>query len=249
VYYAANINIPKQGPYDGRDRPMASGEDTAVFLDALTRSPQLKVLSILVERPQDELTKTEIAQKAGIGRTTLYRVWEDLERMKAITPSRHVGAVTLYRLNPQSAIVQSLMNITKGLRSVTAAVGRIEETREVEKLAREEFGRELPANASVLVKLHNLSATDRSTAVQLATMRLSKAELESIQSLIGAGLVEKQGEKLNLTPVGAITARGATKIWGEGERETIQQTLASARVALELINQEIKKLQGMAKKD
>ena len=94
---------------------MASGEDTAAFLDALTRSPQLKVLSILVERPQDELTKTEIAQKAGIGRTTLYRVWEDLERMKAITPSRHVGAVTLYRLNPQSAIVQSLMNITLSL--------------------------------------------------------------------------------------------------------------------------------------
>ena len=79
---------------------MSSGEDTAAFLEALTRSPQLKVLSVLVERPQEELTKTEIAQKAGIGRTTLYRVWDDLEKMKAIAPSRHVGAVTLYRLNP-----------------------------------------------------------------------------------------------------------------------------------------------------
>ena len=116
---------------------MASGEDTAAFLDALTRSPLLKVLSVLAERPQDELTKTEIAQKAGIGRTTLYRVWDDLEKMKAIAPSRHVGAVTLYRLNPQSSIVQSLMNITKGLSSVTSAVGRIEEIREFESLARE----------------------------------------------------------------------------------------------------------------
>lgn len=228
---------------------MASGEDTAAFLDALTRSPQLKVLSVLVERPQEELTKTEIAQKAGIGRTTLYRVWEDLEKMKAIAPSRHVGAVTLYRLNPQSSIVQSLMNITKGLSSVTSAVGRIEEIRRVEKLAREEFGKELPPSAGVLVRLQGLNAVDESTAVQPSALRLSKAEADSIQSLIGAGLIERHGEKVNLTSVGAVTAQGASKIWGESQRETIQQTLASAKVALGLINQEIKKLQGMVQKE
>ena len=249
MYYSANINIPKLLPYGKRHIPLASGEDTAAFLDALTRSPQLKVLSVLVERPQEELTKTEIAQRAGIGRTTLYRVWEDLEKMKAITPSRHVGAVTLYRLNPQSSIVQSLMNITKGLSSVTSAVGRIEEIRQIEKLARDEFGKELPPSAGVLVKLQNLNAVDESAAAQPSALRLSKVEADSVQSLIGAGLVERHGEKLNLTKVGSITAQGASKIWGESQRETIQQTLASAKVALELINQEIKKLQGMVQKE
>lgn len=228
---------------------MASGEDTAAFLDALTRSPQLKVLSVLAERPQDELTKTEIAQKAGIGRTTLYRVWNDLEKMKAIAPSRHVGAVTLYRLNPQSSIVQSLMNITKGLSSVTSAVGKIGEIREVERLAREEFGKDLPPTADVLVKLQSLNAVDESTGVQSSALKMSKVESDSIQSLIGAGLIEAHGDKLSLTKVGSVTAQGASKIWGESQRETIQQTLASAKVALELINQEIKKLQGMVKKE
>ena len=228
---------------------MAPGEDTATFLDALTRSPQLKVLSVLAERPQEELTKTEIAQKAGIGRTTLYRVWDDLEKMKAVAPSRHVGAVTLYRLNPQSSIVQSLMNITKGLSSVTNAVGRIEEIREVEKLAREEFGKDLPPSAAILVKLHGRNAIDESTAIQSSALKLSKAETESIESLVGAGLIDRHGERLNLTRVGSITAQGASKIWGESQRETIQQTLASAKVALELINQEIKKLQGMVPKE
>ena len=228
---------------------MASGEDTAAFLDALTRSPQLKVLSVLAERPQDELTKTEIAQKAGIGRTTLYRVWDDLEKMKAIAPSRHVGAVTLYRLNPQSSIVQSLMNITKGLSSVTSAVGTIEGIREVERLAREEFGKDLPPTADILVKLQSLNAVDESTSVQSSALKMSKVESDSIQSLIGAGLIEAHGDKLNLTKVGSVTAQGASKIWGESQRETIQQTLASAKVALELINQEIKKLQGMVKKE
>jgi predicted transcriptional regulator len=228
---------------------LTPGEDTAAFLDALTRSPQLKVLSVLAERPQEELTKTEIAQKAGIGRTTLYRVWDDLEKMKAVAPSRHVGAVTLYRLNPQSSIVQSLMNITKGLSSVTSAVGRIEEIREVEKLAREEFGKDLPPSAGMLVKLHGRNAVDELTAIQSSALKLSKAETESIESLVGAGLVERRGDKLNLTRVGSITAQGASKIWGESQRETIQQTLASAKVALELINQEIKKLQGMVPKE
>jgi Fe2+ or Zn2+ uptake regulation protein len=237
-------------PYGKRKRriQLASSEDTATFLDALTRSPQLKVLSVLVERPQEELTKTEIAQKAGIGRTTLYRVWDDLEKMKAIAPSRHVGAVTLYRLNPQSSIVQSLMNITKGLSSVTSAVGQIQEIREVEKLAREEFGKDLPPNASVLVKLQSLKATDESTAAQSSALKLSKVESDSLHSLVGAGLIEARGDKLNLTRVGLVTAQGASKIWGESQRETIQQTLASAKVALELINQEIKKLQGMVQK-
>jgi len=203
----------------------------------------------LAERPQDELTKTEIAQKAGIGRTTLYRVWNDLEKMKAIAPSRHVGAVTLYRLNPQSSIVQSLMNITKGLSSVTSAVGKIGEIREVERLAREEFGKDLPPTADVLVKLQSFNAVDESTGVQSSALKMSKVESDSIQSLIGAGLIEAHGDKLSLTKVGSVTAQGASKIWGESQRETIQQTLASAKVALELINQEIKKLQGMVKKE
>lgn len=203
----------------------------------------------MAERPQDELTKTEIAQKAGIGRTTLYRVWDDLEKMKAIAPSRHVGAVTLYRLNPQSSIVQSLMNITKGLSSVTSAVGTIEGIREVERLAREEFGKDLPPTAGFLVKLQSLNAVDESTGVQSSALKMSKVESDLIQSLIGAGLIEAHGDRLNLTRVGSVTAQGASKIWGESQRETIQQTLASAKVALELINQEIKKLQGMVKKE
>jgi superfamily II helicase len=78
---------------------------------------------------------------------------------------------------------------------------------------------------------------------------MSKVESDSIQSLIGAGLIEAHGDKLSLTKVGSVTAQGASKIWGESQRETIQQTLASAKVALELINQEIKKLQGMVKKE
>src|SRR5208337_148748 len=117
---------------------MAADEATA-FMEVLSKSPQFKVLTVLAQRPQEELTKTEIAQRARIGRTTLYRVWDDLERMKAISPSRHVGAVTLYRMNPQSSVVQSFLSITKSLTTVTDAVSRIEQLRKLEE-SKSEFG-------------------------------------------------------------------------------------------------------------
>ncbi|MEM3653552.1 MAG: helix-turn-helix domain-containing protein, partial [Candidatus Bathyarchaeia archaeon] len=101
-------------------------EETSTFIKALTKSPQLKVLSILVERPNEELTKSQIAQKAGIGRTTLYRVWEDLEKMKAIVPTKQVGAITLYRVNLESSIVQSVLNIKQQLNKVENALTKIE---------------------------------------------------------------------------------------------------------------------------
>jgi hypothetical protein len=141
------------------------------------------------------------------------------------------------------------MNITRGLASVTEAVGKVEEIRQVEKVAKEEFGRELPPSAGVLVRLQGLNATDGSTAINPSTAGFSKTELGSVESLFGAGLLERHAEKVHLTPMGSITAQGAAKIWGESKRETIQQTLASARIALDVINQEIKKLQGMVGKD
>src|SRR5208337_1211587 len=136
---------------------MATDETTA-FMEVLSKSPQFKVLTILAERPQEELTKTEIAQRAKIGRTTLYRVWNDLERMKAISPSRHVGAVTLYRMNPQSPVVQSFLSITKSLTQITDAVAHIEQLRKLEESAKSEFGETVPPGPSVLMKLLKCSA-------------------------------------------------------------------------------------------
>jgi DNA-binding IclR family transcriptional regulator len=78
------------------------------------------------EKPEEELTKTQIAQKAGIGRTTLYRVWEELEKMRALSASRQVGAVTLYRLNLESSTVQSVLTIKRRLAGLRTAVERIE---------------------------------------------------------------------------------------------------------------------------
>ena len=223
---------------------MSTEQETSTFLEALTRTPQLRVLSIMAERPEEELTKTQIAQMAGIGRTTLYRVWSDLQKMKVLSPSKQVGAVTLYKLNQESPIVQSVIGIKKRLESITLAVRKIEEIRELEKVARETFGREVPTGPNVLVKLYEAGAAAKDNSVDLGELKLSKEEKDSISSLLEAGLLDKNEDRYCLTALGTITARGAMQIWKLKERETVDQTLSSIKVALGMISEDIRKMKA-----
>lgn len=226
---------------------MAADEATA-FMEVLSKSPQLKVLTVLAQRPHEELTKTEIAQRAGIGRTTLYRVWNDLERMKAVSPSRHVGAVTLYRMNPQSPVVQSFLSITKSLTTVTDAVARIEQLRRLEESAKTEFGDAVPPGPNVLSKLIRLNALSPENAKKRSEFQFSQHETEALEGLVKAGLVYESGGLLYLSQLGAQTAQGAARIWGSESSQSLDQAISTARVALNLINQEIRRLKGQVPK-
>src|SRR5208283_4379355 len=226
---------------------MAADEATA-FMEVLSKSPQFKVYTILAERPQAELTKTEIAQKAGIGRTTLYRVWNDLERMRAIAPSRHVGAVTLYRMNPQSPVVQSFLSITKSLTTVTDAVARIEQLRKLEESAKTEFGQAVPSGPSVLMKLLEANAVSPEGAKKRSEFQFLHPESEALEGLVKAGLVYENGGSLYLSQLGTQTAQGAARIWEPESSQSLDQAISTARVALNLINQEIRKLKGQVPK-
>ena len=226
---------------------MAAEEATA-FMEVLSKSPQFKVLTILAEKPQEELTKTEIAKRAKIGWTTLYRVWNDLERMKAISPSRHVGAVTLYRMNPQSPVVQSFLSITKSLTTVTDAVSRIEQLRRLEQTAKSEYSQGVPPGPNVLMKLLKHGAVAREAAKGKAELQLTSHEAEAIKGLVSAGLVFENTGSFYLSQLGSQTAQGANKIWGVDDSQSLDQAISTARVALNLINQEIRRLKGQVPK-
>jgi Fe2+ or Zn2+ uptake regulation protein len=225
---------------------MAAEEATA-FMEVLSKSPQFKVLTILAEKPHEELTKTEIAQRAKIGRTTLYRVWNDLERMKAISPSRHVGAVTLYRMNPQSPVVQSFLSITKSLTTVTDAVSRIEQLRRLEE-SKSEFGQGVPPGPNVLMKLLKHGAVAREASKSRTDLQLTSHEAEAVKGLVNAGLLFENSGSLYLSQLGTQTAQGANKIWGTDNSQSLDQAISTARVALNLINQEIRRLKGQVPK-
>ncbi len=225
-----------------------AADEASAFMEILSKSPQMKVLTILAQRPNEELTKTEIAQRAGIGRTTLYRVWNDLERMKAIAPSRHVGAVTLYKMNPQSPVVQSFLSITKSLTTITDAVAKIEQLRRLEESAKKEFGDRVPPGPNVLIKLLRANCNAPENAKPRSELELSQHEAEALKGLVNAGFVFESEGVVYLSQVGLQTAQGAARIWGPESSQSLEQAISTARVALNLINQEIRRLKGQVQK-
>lgn len=216
-------------------------EDVSTFLRTLTKPPQMKVLTALAEKPAQEFTKTEIATRSGIGRTTLYRIWDDLEKMRAITASRQVGAVTLYRLNPSSPVVQSLLSIREKLARIEEAVERIEGLQRTER-TEGELKDQIPLASSVLLKLLDMKASIPQRAVTEEALALKEREKTTLSNLIASGLVEKNNKMYSLTSLGKITAEGAARLHGYETKESMDETISSLKAALGIVSQEMKKI-------
>ena len=221
---------------------MSVAEDVSTFLKTLTKPPQLKVLTSLAEKPAQEFTKTEIATRSGIGRTTLYRIWEDLEKMKAISPSRQVGAVTLYRLNTTSPIVQSLVSVRERLAKIQDAVEEIEELQKIQESSRGQPRDKVPSGPSILLKFLDMNASSPERAVSEGALGLDEHETAVLSNLVESGLIEKKGGTYNLTSLGKMTAEGAGKLWRRESRESVDETISSLRVALGIVSQEMGKI-------
>ncbi len=56
-----------------------------------------------------DYSKTEIAEHADIGWTTINRHWRTLEEWNLVTPTRKIGRATLYKLNEENPVVSQLL--------------------------------------------------------------------------------------------------------------------------------------------
>ena len=82
-----------------------------LFRKALGDTPKIKVLEFLIEGRELDYSISDIAEGAEIGRTTLFRIWEDLIKTQMITPTRQIGNAKLYKLNLKSIFAKKLTEI------------------------------------------------------------------------------------------------------------------------------------------
>lgn len=78
-----------------------------VFGDA----PKTRVLEFLIEGRELDYSISDIAEGAGIGRTTLFRIWNDLVSNKIVIPTRQIGNARLYKLNVDNVFVRKLVEV------------------------------------------------------------------------------------------------------------------------------------------
>lgn len=83
----------------------------SLFIEFMGDSPTIRVLDYLLTERDLDFSITDMAKNAGIGRTTLYRIWDDLVKNKIIVSTRVIGKAKLYKLNKENFIIKKLIEI------------------------------------------------------------------------------------------------------------------------------------------
>jgi len=86
-------------------------EEKSLFIDFMGDSPTIRVLDYLLTERDLDFSITDIAKNAGIGRSTLYRIWDDLIKNEIIIPTRIIGKAKLYKLNKNNIKIKKLIEI------------------------------------------------------------------------------------------------------------------------------------------
>lgn len=93
--------------------------------------PITRVLDFFIENKNNDYTKTEIAELAGISRPTVYKVLKKFKKRKMIRLSRKIGNAQLYALNQDNPVVKALLELGTKLARIYAQNLELFEPRKV----------------------------------------------------------------------------------------------------------------------
>ena len=86
-------------------------KDESTLITFLGDTPVIRVLDFLLTERDLDFFLTEMAEQSGIGRTTLYRIWDILLRSAIVVPTRIIGKAKLYKLNANHPAIRKLIEL------------------------------------------------------------------------------------------------------------------------------------------
>ena len=86
-------------------------KNRSLFIEFMGDSPTIRILDYLLTERDLDFSITDMAKNSGIGRTTLYRILDDLIKNKIIIQTRIIGMAKLYRLNKENFVINKLIEI------------------------------------------------------------------------------------------------------------------------------------------
>jgi len=86
-------------------------EEKSLFQEFMGDSPMMKVLDYLLTERELDFSITDMANNSGIGRATLYRLWDSLVKNEIIVPTRVIGKAKLFKLNVNNEKIKKLTEI------------------------------------------------------------------------------------------------------------------------------------------
>ena len=86
-------------------------EAKSLFIEFMGDSPMIRVLDYLLTERELDFSITDIAENSGIGRATLYRIWDNLIKNSIIVHTREIGKAKLFKLNLSNTKIKKLIEI------------------------------------------------------------------------------------------------------------------------------------------
>ena len=83
----------------------------SLFIELFGDSPTIKVLDFLLTERELDFSISDMARNSGIGRATLYRIWDELIKNEVILSTRTVGKSKLFKLNINDPKIKKLIEI------------------------------------------------------------------------------------------------------------------------------------------
>ncbi len=86
-------------------------ETKSLFIKFMGDSPMIRVLNYLITERDLDFSITDMADNSGIGRATLYRIWDNLIKNEIIAHTRDIGKAKLFKLNKANTKIKKLIEI------------------------------------------------------------------------------------------------------------------------------------------
>lgn len=127
-------------------------EEQSLFVEFMGDSPMMKILDYLITERELDFSITDMAENAGIGRATLYRIWDSLIKNEIILHTRDIGKAKLFRLNVENTKIKKLIEIYGVL-----IIEELKNHAETKKIAEQQYLKEEDIIPALVVKEANLS--------------------------------------------------------------------------------------------
>jgi len=85
--------------------------DGTVLTKLLGESPKVKIIASLLSENNVDLNVTDIADLAGLHRTTVYDHLDALQELGVVVKTREVGGSPMYRINRDSDVAEDLATL------------------------------------------------------------------------------------------------------------------------------------------
>ena len=94
--------------------------EKTLFVKFLGDSPKIRVMDMLITGRELDYSISDIAEQAGIGRATFYRMLDELLKNKIIISTRKFGNIQLYKINLKNEFVKGLVKLYDHITNVAS---------------------------------------------------------------------------------------------------------------------------------